>query len=159
MLTLFTSPLPQPSELLKVLVTRPRMALAIIRFCVRGVAPVTKAFRRGNDLVETRLHGDAALGSGRFAWLSEERKAYFLWTKDHSGSGYSMIVEQRDEVPSREKAHEVDRPCGLCDFPQEERHRHLTSLYRIDHDLSAFPTKGVFHTGGHLHSTRIRTGR
>jgi pimeloyl-ACP methyl ester carboxylesterase len=72
-ITLFVSNSPKPSELLKLLVSRPRAAAAILKFGAMGIAPATAAARRG-DMEETlRLFGTAALGKDAFNSFSAAR--------------------------------------------------------------------------------------
>jgi len=73
-LTLFVSPRPRTLELLKVLVTRPRTAAAIVRFGAGGVAPAGRAFREGRDEDGMRIFGEAVFGPGGFARLPAGRK-------------------------------------------------------------------------------------
>lgn len=74
-LTLFVSIPPRPAEILGLLLRRPRTAVAILRFALRGVAPAIAAFQRGDP--ETGLHryGAAVFGPGGYERLSTSRKA------------------------------------------------------------------------------------
>lgn len=72
-LTLFTSTRPRPAELLRVLLTRPRAAVAIFRFGAFGMEPATRAARRGDLEAATRVSGRAVLGRDAYDRLSEER--------------------------------------------------------------------------------------
>jgi pimeloyl-ACP methyl ester carboxylesterase len=72
-ITLFTSNHPQPAELLRLLVTRPRTALAILAFGAQGVAPATEALKRGDTEAALRAFGRATLGRQTFECLSPER--------------------------------------------------------------------------------------
>lgn len=74
-ITLFVSNIPKPLELLKLLVTRPRTAAAIIRFGAKGVAPASKAFQGGDTEAGIRVFGDAVFGPGGYERLPESRKA------------------------------------------------------------------------------------
>lgn len=74
-LTLFVSNTPKPLELLKLLGTRPRTAAAIIKFGAKGIAPATKAFKRGDMEGGLRTFGDAVFGPGGYDRLPEARKA------------------------------------------------------------------------------------
>jgi pimeloyl-ACP methyl ester carboxylesterase len=74
-ITLFVSVPPKPLELLKLLLTRPRMGMAIIKFGAQGVAPAVKAFRQGEVDAGIRTYGDAVFGRGGYHRLSESRKA------------------------------------------------------------------------------------
>ncbi|HMB90136.1 MAG TPA: alpha/beta hydrolase [Rhodothermales bacterium] len=73
-ITLFVSNTPKPLELLKLLVTRPRTAAAIIKFGATGVAPASKAFQKGDMEAGVRAFGDAVFGSGGYDRLPEPRK-------------------------------------------------------------------------------------
>lgn len=74
-MTLFVSSNPRLPEILKVLVTRPRTAVAIIKFGAVGVAPAQRAFRRGEMEAGLRIFGDAVFGHGGFDRMHETRKA------------------------------------------------------------------------------------
>ena len=65
---------PEPRVLLRNLVRRPRLTLAVMRFGVGTVAPLKKAFGRGDDAsaMETFIH--AVLGKEPYARLPEARK-------------------------------------------------------------------------------------
>ena len=70
---LFTSFPPKPQEILRLLVTRPRTALPIIRFAATGLGPATSAARK-DDMDAAMTHfGKAVLGSEAFAALSPTR--------------------------------------------------------------------------------------
>jgi pimeloyl-ACP methyl ester carboxylesterase len=73
-ITLFVSSTPRPPELLKLLVTRPRTAAAVIRFGAKGVGPACEAFRKGDLLEGVRIFGDAVFGPGGYDRLPEARK-------------------------------------------------------------------------------------
>jgi pimeloyl-ACP methyl ester carboxylesterase len=74
-LSLFVSTPPRPSEVLKVLVRRPRTAWAIVRFGVTVAEPATKAYRRGDDEAGFETFARGVLGDEAFERLSTERKA------------------------------------------------------------------------------------
>jgi len=71
-LPLFATFPPRAGQLLRLLVTRPRTAIAILQFVLGTVGPTTRAFRRGEDekALETFLLG--VLGRQTFANLPEE---------------------------------------------------------------------------------------
>lgn len=71
--TLFISIPPKPQEILKLLLTRPRTALAIIRFAVNGLNPATKAAQADDMEAALRIFASAILGTEVFNNLSEER--------------------------------------------------------------------------------------
>ena len=96
--TLFVSNSPRPSEILKLLFTRPKTAAAIIKFGARGIAPATAEVKRGNLDKAIEIFGKVTLGSGAYESLSKERleqvhenliKAEFL------GSGYPPLDIER----------------------------------------------------------------
>lgn len=74
-ITLFVSNTPKPRELLALMATRPRTAVAIIKFGARGVGPASKAFRKGDMEAGIRTFGDAVFGPGGYDRLLESRKA------------------------------------------------------------------------------------
>ena len=73
-LTLFVSNDPTPLELLKVLVTRPRTAVGIVRLGTQGIDPATEAFKRGDMEDGLRTFIDAVLGSGAYDRLPKPQK-------------------------------------------------------------------------------------
>lgn len=104
--TLFVSNKPKPSEIVKLLLTRPRAAAATIRIGSRGIGPATAAARRGDMDAAMRIFGTAVLGRKFYRALSDSRleqvhvnaiRAEFL------GSGFvSMKSEElrRMQVPT-----------------------------------------------------------
>jgi len=93
-ITLFVSNTPKPLELLKLLVTRPRTAIAVIKLGAAGMAPATAAAKRGDAKKAMHLFGRAILGHQFYRQLSEHRleqvdansiKAEFL------GSGFASL--------------------------------------------------------------------
>ncbi|MGH0035318.1 MAG: alpha/beta fold hydrolase [Myxococcota bacterium] len=73
-LSLFVSTPPRPSELLRLFVTRPRTAIAIVKFGARTIGPAQKAFQRGEDDHAMRIFGQGVLGREPFERLPEARK-------------------------------------------------------------------------------------
>ena len=72
-ITLFVSDPPRPWELLRLLVTRPKVALHLIRFGIEGLGPATVAAKRGDMDEAGERFGRAVLGDEAYAALSEER--------------------------------------------------------------------------------------
>jgi non-heme chloroperoxidase len=72
-LTLFVGIPPRPHELLKLLLTRPRTAVAIMKFGARGLGPATAAVRRGDLDAAIRCFGTAVLGAEAFGRLTAAR--------------------------------------------------------------------------------------
>lgn len=73
-ITLFVSNTPKPLELLKLLLTRPRTAAAIVKLGATGLGPAAAAAKRGDMEEATRRFGTAALGAEPFRKLPEARK-------------------------------------------------------------------------------------
>jgi pimeloyl-ACP methyl ester carboxylesterase len=93
-ITLFVSDPPQPLEMLKLMIIHPRTALALMKFGITGIAPATKAVKKGEMEKALKIFGKATLGAKKFNLLSESRleqvrqnliKAEFL------GSGYPPL--------------------------------------------------------------------
>ncbi|MGD8477630.1 MAG: alpha/beta hydrolase [Burkholderiales bacterium] len=74
-LTLFVSNSPKPGELLRLLLHRPRTAIAIIKLGATGISPATEAFRRGELEKGAEIFGNAVLGKGSYPHLPELRKS------------------------------------------------------------------------------------
>lgn len=72
-LTLFVSNTPRPIELLKLLVTRPRTAVAIVKIGAGGFAPARAAAERGDLEAAMRVFGNAVLGRDAYQRLSAPR--------------------------------------------------------------------------------------
>ena len=73
-ITLFVSNSPKPSELLKLLVSKPKTALAIIKLGATGYVPATAACKR-NDLDKALdIFGKATLGPDTYEKLSASRR-------------------------------------------------------------------------------------
>lgn len=93
-ITLFVSNTPKPLEILKLMVTRPRTAAAILKFGATGISPATAAAEQDDMIEAMRLFGTAVLGREYYGQLSESRleqvhansiKTEFL------GSGFARI--------------------------------------------------------------------
>jgi pimeloyl-ACP methyl ester carboxylesterase len=92
---LFVGDPPKPLELLRVLVTRPRTAAAIMKFGATGIGPATAAAKRDDMDTAMRVNGTAILGREFYRQLSASRleqvhansiKAEFL------GSGFPPLA-------------------------------------------------------------------
>ena len=70
--SLFVGTPPRPTELLRLLATRPSTALAIIRFVASAMAPAQKAFGRGDGERALHLFLKGVLGAEWYARLPEE---------------------------------------------------------------------------------------
>jgi pimeloyl-ACP methyl ester carboxylesterase len=77
-ITLFVSSTPKPLELLKLLLSRPRTAAAMIKYISKSAGPASRAFRQGNMEEGIRIFGDAVFGSGGYERLPQARKNQVL---------------------------------------------------------------------------------
>jgi pimeloyl-ACP methyl ester carboxylesterase len=74
-LSLFVSTPPRPIELVRMLVRRPRTAVAIMKFGATAAEPAMKAYRRSDDEAGFEIFARGVLGSDAFERLSPERKS------------------------------------------------------------------------------------
>jgi pimeloyl-ACP methyl ester carboxylesterase len=97
-ITLFVSNVPKLSEILTLMLSRPRTAVSIMRFGATGVGPATAAAKRGDMEAAMRIFGNAVLGPEFFNRLSPSRleqvranaiKAEFL------GSGFARLDAEK----------------------------------------------------------------
>jgi pimeloyl-ACP methyl ester carboxylesterase len=72
--SLLVSDPPRPSQILKLLLTRPRLFAAVLRFGLKGVEPARKAFRAGDDWTGVRIFGRAVFGPSGYDGLPEAQK-------------------------------------------------------------------------------------
>ncbi len=96
-ITLFVSNQPKPLELLKLLVTRPRTAVAIIKLGALGLGPAAAAAGRDDMKDAMRLFGTAALGRAAYERLSEERRGQVranLFKAELLDSGFPPLLAQ-----------------------------------------------------------------
>jgi pimeloyl-ACP methyl ester carboxylesterase len=97
-LTLFTSNSPKPLEIVKLLLTRPRTAIAIVKFGATGIEPAAKAISLGDTDACIRSLGTAILGRNFFQSLSEKRleqvRANLIKT-ELTGSGFAPLAQDR----------------------------------------------------------------
>ncbi len=105
---LYLSDPPNPTELVKLLATRPRTAAALIRFAATGLIPATKAAR--DDQMEKAMtrFGRAVLGPDAFERLSPERWQQALDNNiraEYLGSGFPALDPR--------SLKEMDRPTLL----------------------------------------------
>lgn len=96
--TLFVSTPPKPQQLLKLLVTRPRTAVAIIKLAAFGLNPAAQAVKRGDRAAAAEIFTKAALGSEAFQNMAEERKeqgrANFI-DAELLGSGFPPLEDEQ----------------------------------------------------------------
>jgi pimeloyl-ACP methyl ester carboxylesterase len=93
-LTLFASNQPTAGELLRLLASRPRTALAVLKFGAAGVRPATAAIERGDREQALRTFSTAVLGRRAFRSLSparlEQARANFI-EQELVGSGFPAL--------------------------------------------------------------------
>jgi len=97
-LTLFTSSRPSSRELLKLFWRRPRAALAIADFGVRGLAPAAAAVERGDIEAALEHFGTAVLGRAWLGRLSNERREQArsnCIAAELLGSGFSPLGDEQ----------------------------------------------------------------
>jgi pimeloyl-ACP methyl ester carboxylesterase len=90
--SMFVSTPPKPLEILRLLISRPRTALSIIKFGAMGVNPAIKAAKQGNMEESTRIFGEEVLGKEAYSQLSESRleQARINTIKEEfAGSGFA----------------------------------------------------------------------
>lgn len=96
--TLFVSNTPKPGEMLRLLLSRPRTAVEIIRFAATGIVPASAAIKRGDREEALRAFGSATLGQETFRHLSKERLAQAcvnLIKAELIGSGFPPLDPER----------------------------------------------------------------
>jgi pimeloyl-ACP methyl ester carboxylesterase len=94
--TLFVGNPPRPSEILRVMLGRPRTGLAIMKFVARGAGPATAAARRGDIDAAMRIFGNAVLGRDFYARLSPSRLEQIRANAigaEFLGSGFAPLDE------------------------------------------------------------------
>jgi pimeloyl-ACP methyl ester carboxylesterase len=97
-ITLFVSDPPKPLEILKLLVSRPRTAVSIIKFGTKGINPAAAAARRDDMEEAMRLFGTTALGPEAFRQLSKARLAQVrdnLIKAEFLGSGFVPLEAEQ----------------------------------------------------------------
>lgn len=90
-LTLYVGSKPKPAELLRLLFLKPALALSILKFGIKGIAPTEKALRKNQPERAFQYFGKAVLGASTFDQLSPERKEQALanfMKMEFLGSGF-----------------------------------------------------------------------
>ncbi|HTE28797.1 MAG TPA: alpha/beta hydrolase [Chryseolinea sp.] len=72
-ITLYVSNTPKPLELIKLLFSKPKIALAIIEFGIKGIEPAKAAFEQNNVKKALDIFGKATLGVDTYLNLSSAR--------------------------------------------------------------------------------------
>jgi pimeloyl-ACP methyl ester carboxylesterase len=89
-LRLFVSVPPRSTELLRLLVTRPRTAIGLVQFGAGTMAPAVKLIKRGEESKAARVFTRGVLGKRAFDRLSQER-----WDQIHENL-FEMKLLKRD---------------------------------------------------------------
>jgi pimeloyl-ACP methyl ester carboxylesterase len=94
---------PTPGKLLRLLVTRPRAAMALMRFVGGTVGPAQRALEQGRDEEAMRRFGDGVVGPGFFDGSPPEvqariRENFGAFREQILGEGFPPIAD--DEVRS-----------------------------------------------------------
>jgi pimeloyl-ACP methyl ester carboxylesterase len=96
-LTLCVSSKPKPPELLRLLFQKPALALSILKFGIKGIAPTEKALRNNQPEKAFGYFGKAVLGSSAFDNLSPARKEQALTNfikMEFLGSGFLPLDKE-----------------------------------------------------------------
>lgn len=105
-ITLFVSNPPRPIESVKLLFSRPRAAVGLIKFVATGIVPATAAMKRDDMDAALGIFGKATLGNGAFDRLSAARRQQAranLIKAELLGSGFPPLDPakiRRIEVPT-----------------------------------------------------------
>lgn len=97
-ITLFVSNTPKPGELLKLLFSRPRTALAMIKLGATGLGPAKTAAKKGDMETAMRIFGKAVLGEEHFNHMTAERIDQVrenLTAAEFIGSGLLPLDDQK----------------------------------------------------------------
>jgi pimeloyl-ACP methyl ester carboxylesterase len=87
--SLFASTPPRPTELLRLLATRPRTAIALVRFAAGAMVPAQKAFARGENEKAMRLFLVGVLGAEGYERLPEASKQMM---RENLGSARAQLL-------------------------------------------------------------------
>jgi len=87
--SLFASTPPRPTELMRLLVIRPRTGIALLRFAAGAMVPAQSAFRRGEDEKAMRLFLVGVLGAESCDRLAEASKQVM---RENLGSARAQLL-------------------------------------------------------------------
>ena len=108
--TLHVNVPPALPGLLRLLVTAPRLAVAIAKLGLGALAPAERAFRRGDDDAAIAHFGRGVLGRERFDALSPERKAQ---VRDNMGPDRALALCHGFPDLRRENLARIQNPVLL----------------------------------------------
>jgi pimeloyl-ACP methyl ester carboxylesterase len=117
-LTLYVSNRPRHVEIVRLLLARPRTAVAILRFGVKGVAPATRAMRRGDTERGIRIFAEAVFGPGGYDRLSS---CHASQVRDNATNIQAELLGPGFAPLDAEDVRHVDKPTllvtGECTIP------------------------------------------
>jgi len=102
-ITLFVGNHPKPLEFMKLLLSKPRITVAIMRFGMLGVEPARRAFRKGDMQKGMRLMAEAIFGPGAYAGLPDSHKAQVAdnlsnVSKEVLGPGFAPLDKNKLKI-------------------------------------------------------------
>lgn len=109
---------PKASQIIGLLLTAPRLALAIAKLGGTALGPAEKAFRRGDDKQAIELFGRGVLGKRYFEELSEERYTQ-VW--ENRGPDRALALHHGFPDLIGEKWSEVSVPVMLINGAESPR--------------------------------------
>lgn len=97
-LPLFVSHVPKPQEILRLLLRRPRTAIALLNFGINVIKPTEKAYKQGDYEGGTRAFVRGILGADAYNVLPEARKEQMRENESTNvaqmlGAGFPMLTE------------------------------------------------------------------
>lgn len=96
---LFISNTPKPVEILNLLFSRPRTAVAVVKFGAKGLGPATSLAKKGDMKGAMKIFGTAVLGSEFYNRLSEERLEQVQANAiDAEFTGSGMVALNESEI-------------------------------------------------------------
>jgi pimeloyl-ACP methyl ester carboxylesterase len=96
--TLYVSNTPKPGEIIKLLLSKPKTAWAIIKFGAKGIAPATAALKQNNMEKVLDIFGKATLGVTTYQNLSAarlEQSRINLIKAELLGTGFPHLDKQK----------------------------------------------------------------
>jgi pimeloyl-ACP methyl ester carboxylesterase len=97
-ITLYVSNKPKPLEIIKLLFSKPKTALAIIQFGAKGIAPATAALKKNDMEKALEITGKAILGIDTYLNLSKSRREQArsnLIKAELLGSGFPPLDKKK----------------------------------------------------------------
>lgn len=97
-ITLYVSSNPKPLEILKLLFTRPKTAIALVKLGAKGFDPATKELKCGHIEKAVEIFGKATLGEDTFSNLSDSRLKQVYQNviiAEFTGSGFPPLEESK----------------------------------------------------------------